>query len=331
MKKYIQFLLIISFLVACGQEKKEDAMNIEERIKFIEKKITKYDYEPLYQINVETMNCFEILINGFPVYTHNQNIPGIVKFNINSALLKSGKQNLEIVILPSYKNDNTQNEYLSNSDSFSLEIEQTAWDKYGSLEESKKILHYELEERDKLGEKIEYNNLKEYSQKILFDAKIPYELKGWNNSQDLSKIDKELLKEQVLSFYKKVIKSFEIKDYDNLNTLFLNADTEWYQSEYFSLNIIKKYQNKEGRKGKSISTIKSNSNVYELKMFLLDNYKLGFYCDNKVVRLEFAKGPNKGNSVFGYEDIDRNGLKRQIFIDMFLHIPKEKKELEIVR
>ena len=68
MKNKVLIILASISLSSCSsQGKKEDIMNVEKRISFIESKIKKNNYEPLYQINVETMNCFEVLINGFPV------------------------------------------------------------------------------------------------------------------------------------------------------------------------------------------------------------------------------------------------------------------------
>jgi len=338
MNKIFLTVILICNLVSCNsQEKKENTMNTEERILHISSKIKKYDYEPLYQIEIETLNNFEILINGFPVYTHNHLLPGTIRFNINSAILKSGDQNLEIRIYPGYNSQRIQNAYLSNNDSFFLKMEQTAW-KNGSLEEPKLIVNYELPKykSDNHGEPdhekpIDYSKQNLVIENFSFIAKVPYELEGWSESEDLSKIDREVLMNKVSNFYYAAIDAFKEKNYNYLNTLYLNADTEWYQSEYFSKEIIKKYQSKDGRKGKGISTTKANTTLYEQKIFSLKDAKIEFYCNNRVARLVQTLGPNKGNSAFGYEDIDQNGMKRQVFIDLFLHIPKGSKELEIIR
>ncbi|WP_089051771.1 hypothetical protein [Flavobacterium hercynium] len=312
-------------------------MSTEERITYISSKIKKYKDEPLYQIEIETLNNFEILINGFPVYTHNHLLPGTIKLNINPALLKSGSQNLEVKLYPRYNSQNIQNEFLSNKDSFILKMEKTSW-KDGSLEEPELIINYELPKykTDNHGEPdyekpIDYSKQNELIKNFNFTAKIPYELKGWSESEDLSKVDKEILMNKISNFYYTAIDAFKAKNYDYLNTLYLNADIEWYQSEYFSKETIRKFQSKEGRKGKSISTTKANTTLYEQKMFSQKDSKLELYCDNRVIRLVHSSGPNKGNSAFGYEDIDQNGMKREIFIDLFLHIPKGSKELEIIR
>lgn len=313
-------------------------MTTDERLSYISSKIKKYDYEPLYQIKVKTQNCYQILVNDFPVYTYFDKMGGKIGFNINSAILKSGIQTLQIKIYPSYNSQNIQNEYLTNKDFFSLEIEQTSWNKNGNLEKPKAILKYELpkyktnnNDEPDYEKPIDYSGQNQVIKEFTFTAEVPYELKGWSESEDLSKIDKEVLMNNISNFYYTAIDAFKEKNYDYLNTLYLNADTEWYQSEYFSKEIIKKYQSKEGRKGKAISTTKDNTSLYEQKMFSLKDAKIEFDCNNRIVRLVQSVGPNKGNSAFGYEDINQNGMKRQVFIDLFLHIPKGSRELEIIR
>ncbi|MBL4747108.1 MAG: hypothetical protein JKY08_12210, partial [Flavobacteriaceae bacterium] len=42
-----------------------------------------------------------------------------------------------------------------------------------------------------------------FEKTITFNATVPYELTGWSESQDLSKLDQEKLQKMVSSFYKK--------------------------------------------------------------------------------------------------------------------------------
>lgn len=313
MKKTAILFFASLILNSCQSQEKiqHKGMSTEERLKYIETKINKFEKEPLYQIKVKTNNCYQILINDFPVYTHFDKASGKVGFNINTAILKSGKQNLEIRVFPSYKNKEEQNQYLSNDDFFSLEIEQTQWNKDGSLEKPKSILSYEKPEKD-------YSNSKVYIEKIIFQATVPYQLEGWTESKDLSKIKD--IDDDVVAFYKKTIAAFENKEFDFFNTLYLKADTEWYQSEYFKKNTIEKYQNALYK------------NKFEsLFVYPLKNYKISFYCDNKVIRLENLSGRNKGNSAFTYEYVNNSDMKVVEWNNLFLHIPKGKTELEIIR
>lgn len=328
MKKLILTLVLSINLISCSsQEKKENKMNTEERLSYISSKIKKYDYEPLYQIKVKTQNCYQILVNDFPVYTYFDKMGGKIGFNINSAILKSGIQTLQIKIYPSYNSQNIQNEYLTNKDFFSLEIEQTSWNKNGSLEKPKTILKYELpkyktnnNDEPDYEKPIDYSKQNQVIQEFTFKAEVPYELKGWSKSEDLSKIDKEVLLEKVLQYYHKTIDAFENKDFDYFNTLYLKADTEWYQAQYFSENVRANYQ----------KALYQNS-LDSLEMLPLKKYKLSYYCNNTVVALESLSGHNKGNSMFSYQYVNNSGVKVVEWNNLFLHIPKGSKGLEIIR
>ncbi|KIA94524.1 hypothetical protein OA88_22070 [Flavobacterium sp. JRM] len=320
--------IFLFFLVNCNsQEKKENTMNTEQRISFIADKIKKYDYEPLYQIKVKTQNCYQILVNDFPVYTYFDKMRGKIGFSINSAILKSGIQTLKIKIYPTYNSQNIQNEYLTNKDFFSLEIEQTSWSKNGNLEKPETILKYELpkyktnnNDEPNYEQPIDYSKQNQFIKEFTFTAKVPYELKGWSESEDLSKIDKEVLLQNVLQYYHKTIDAFRDKDFDYFNTLYLKADTEWYQSQYFSESVRTKFQ-------KALYQNSFNS----LEMLPLKNYKLSYYCNNTVIALESLSGHNKGNSMFSYQFVNNSGAKVVEWNNLFLHIPKGSKELEIIR
>lgn len=105
-----------------------------------------------------------------------------------------------------------------------------------------------------------------------------------------------------------------------LYTLYLKADNEWYQSECFPLTTIEKYQN---------SLYKNN--FEGLSNYNLENFRVSFYCNNRIIALESLSGKNRGNSSFAYEYINNSGMKVAEWNNLFLHIPKGKTELEIIR
>lgn len=328
MKKIL--LLLICLIITNCNSQTQDKMTQNQRIDYLLPKVNKFSYEPLYQIEIHTLYCYKILLNGCPVYANFDKIPGTTKVNINSAILNSGEQNLEVQIFPAYNEKGLQKEFLDEQNSFSIKIERTAWNG-GILEEPEQIISFELPQKDENGYDIKYSQLKEYNKVIKFNAEVPYKLEGWLNSKDLSIIDKTVLKDKILKYYNNVISAFKNKDYDLLNTLYLKADAEWYQSEYFPKDIITKFQSSKGRKGKSISTTKSEVISYEQKIFPLDDFEVKLYANNRLVRLEPKKGYGRGNSLFGYEDTDKNGFNRKTYIDLLLHLPKGSDELEIIR
>jgi len=56
-----------------------------------------------------------------------------------------------------------------------------------------------------------------------------------------------------------------------------------------------------------------------------------FYANDRLVRLEPKEGFSRGESLLGYNDIDKNGTNRKTYIDMLLYIPKGTQSLQIIR
>ncbi|WP_168202397.1 hypothetical protein [Pedobacter sp. KBS0701] len=50
-----------------------------------------------------------------------------------------------------------------------------------------------------------------------------------------------------------------------------------------------------------------------------------------MVRLEPKQGVNRGESLLGYEDMDKSGMNKKTFIDMLLYIAKGTQSLKIIR
>ena len=68
MKKIAIIILATLILNNCqSQAKKENSMNIEERMNFIKSNIKKFDYEPLYRLKISTSLNYEIRLNDLSV------------------------------------------------------------------------------------------------------------------------------------------------------------------------------------------------------------------------------------------------------------------------
>ncbi|MBT2622258.1 hypothetical protein [Chryseobacterium sp. ISL-6] len=326
MTKFILTLLLTASLISCAQESKNKTMTAEQRIEYLSKKVQKFDNEPLYQLDIQSIFNFKVMVNGVPVYSNFDKIPGMTRVNINSSILKSGKQSIEVELYPGYDNNGTQKNFLENGENFILKVEKTAWNKDGSIKTPEEVLEFKNSDQN-----IDYSKLTEYKTSVNFEASVPYTIKGWEDGQDLSKLNQKDLELKVVSFYKNMVSAFKEKDYDYLNTIFLNADSEWYQAEYFPKDMITKFQSTKGRKGKSVSTTRANSDKYSQNVYPIENYVMKFYANNKIVRLEPKEGLNRGESLLGYDDIDKNGMNRKTFIDMLLYIPKGTDSLQIIR
>jgi len=326
----VKLIMVLLLTVICGggcaQEKKERAMSTTNRISYHSEKVRRFKDEPLYQLEVESLFSFSVLINGCPVYSNFDKIPGTARININPYILQSGQQQVTIELYPGYDDQGISKPFLEAGDKFTLKIEKTGWGKDGLLKEPEEIVYYKA-----VDEKEDLTKRTAYKTDISFTAIVPYQLAGWKNGQDLTRLDPQQLEEQVLGFYKEMIAVFETGDYDDLNARFLKADAEWYQSEYFSQDIISKFQTVKGRKGKSVATTFSNPKPNSLTFYALEDYIMKFYAEGRMVRLEPRKGVNRGESLLGYMDTDKNGMNRKTFVDMLLYIPKGETALQIVR
>ncbi|MDR6525515.1 hypothetical protein J2787_000885 [Chryseobacterium rhizosphaerae] len=50
----------------------------------------------------------------------------------------------------------------------------------------------------------------------------------------------------------------------------LNADNEWYCAEYFPKDVITKFQSTKGRKAKSVSTTRAESDIYSQNVYPIE-------------------------------------------------------------
>lgn len=326
MTKFIFPLLLTVSLNSCAQESQNKAMTAEQRIVYLSNKVQKFNNEPLYVLDVQSVFSFRVMVNGVPVYSNFDVIPGMARVNINSSILKSGKQNIEVELYPGYDPNGAQKLHLENGKNFILKVQKTGWNKDGSSKTPQDVLEFKNNDKS-----IDYSKLTEYKANLSFEASVPYNIKGWEEGEDLSALNQKDLALKVVNFYKNAVSALKEKDYDYLNTIFLNADSEWYQAEYFTKDIIRKLQSAKGRKGKSVSTTPANSDKYSQTVYPIENYTMKFYANNRVVRLEPKEGFSRAESLFGYEDTDKNGMNRKTFIDMLLYIPKGTQSLQIIR
>ncbi|KFF24940.1 hypothetical protein [Chryseobacterium vrystaatense] len=326
MRKIIFTVLLTASLSSKSQVQSVKTLTTNERIEFLSGKVQKFDKEPLYELDIQSLLSFRVMINGVPVYSNFDVAGGVARLNINSFILKSGKQNIEVELYPGYDHKGIQKNNLENGDKFILKVEKTGWDKKGSSETQQDILEFRNNDKN-----IDYSKLTEYKTNLIFDASVPYHSKGWEDGEDLSALNQKDLELKVAGFYKNMVSALKEKDYDYLNTVFLNADSEWYQAEYFSKETIAKLQSTNGRKGKSVSSAASTPGKYSRTVYPVENYIMKLYADNRVVRLEPKEGFSRGESLLGYEDVDKNGMHRKTFIDMLLYIPKGTQNLQIIR
>ena len=96
MKKLLLIASLFISLISCSQESKPKTMNIEITANTIVEKISKevkhYPKEPVYQLYVNNSLClYEVLVNDYPVGKMFEYEQEATPYEINDAILKSGK------------------------------------------------------------------------------------------------------------------------------------------------------------------------------------------------------------------------------------------------
>lgn len=163
-----------------------------------------YPVEPFYYLHVANILCsYEILVNDFPVYKYYKEGQMISPIDINWAINKSGPQTITCKLYPSP--DSVQGHVLTElPESAAMEIRlykrNLAIDTAFETEE-KVGLHQSATKPD--GSFIA-SGQKYYEYKFTFTAQVPYENKGWSESEDLRKINQDTLLVNAVEAYRQV-------------------------------------------------------------------------------------------------------------------------------
>lgn len=288
------------------------------------KTIKRYADEPLYYIYVNHEQCFfQVLVNDIPVFRYFIDGGIMSPIILNNYITHSGKQTITYRLYPQTKRTYGEGfNVLTPYTKFDVKLYvRNNADTVNSFDNQKLILTHNLatkaDKKTFIGEGKDY-----YEYSFNFEAKVPFELKGWEDSEDLSKIDsKTLLAKTVAAYqyYYNVIKNKETEAYYRLT--FANTIAQ-IKSEYWGIDDIN-----EGEK-EDQAFLKDTT----FKLEPLENYKLQLYGNGKVVCLEQTSADlrlQKRQSIWGKSKNEKGGTEAT-FIKLFLHIPKGKDTFEIL-
>ena len=305
------------FFSTCGQNKKQ----MKNRpIPQMYANAEKLDYKsmPNYYIEGYQSGCyFELYINGIMVFKHYRNV-GLSNHavNINQNILKSGPQQITIKLYPLGEIDGKNYNTIDPNDSFRLKI--------FSRDKNKpyKAFDYDFlkEHEVKIPTSVPY-----FEETITFNAEVPYELEGWSNSQNLKKMDQNVLEKEVLDFYKKYDDVIYNKDEQTWVDLIKNRELDYFRSVFYNDKKSEEY------KERIDSFLEIFDNDYK-KRYPLDKYEILFSDNGKIVTLKSVQ--RKGKSAFSY-GVEKN-INGQLQTGrasryLFLHKPKGSNKLEIIR
>lgn len=287
----IQLILFGLQLTSCAQKNEQSSMS---------RQIKQYENQPIYRLKIASSLSYIITINGITTATKNQNAGDDRWFLINNCIPVSGKQDIEVTILPKMNEKGTQHiPFLENNDFFELEIELTNLGK-----EPKVVYEYKLPQ-------INTANKSSYKFKDSFKAIIPYQLTNWKIGKDLTNIDSTWLKKEVLESYKTLKSYFEHQQGKQFVRLVDNGMYNIAQSAY--LDQLEYETMKTGK----VNFINEEPSVLEE----LDNYELIISANGKLVSLRRNDGYNLGEGVLRRKYIT-NGQEMVHIDDVVFYAPQ---------
>jgi hypothetical protein len=330
MKKITTILLIIVFyLTACSQQAekntksnliKDQEMNdtLITSKNFVEKvaqKVKHYEREPIWFYYIVNRSYYEIYTNDLPTQKYYGEGGLANRIEFNKSILKTGKQKIRIRIFPDDENAEL-------SFYFRVKIGYYFKDKprYDDHIITKEI-EFQKSDFKKTGENV-------YETTYEFEAEVPYENKGWSEGQDLRKYDPKELEKAVLAFYQKMWDIYNDKSkIDAQFPLIYNREVESAQSQYFDKNDIEE----------SLSFYLDPYNLEYFAMQPIENYKMVYYGDGKMVVLESTSMDKRFRGTIAiWAKIKFNGQEtvRSYLPDLYLYLPQGKSledGLEIIR
>lgn len=321
--KIIVLILIHISTYGCSQNLKNKLKEMtimeysEQTRDSLVNQLRRYDFEPNYQIAIDTKNSYEILVNDYLINCDYGSFKQWHEFFINWGILKSGKQRLQIRLYPEFIRGEVSKS-LKDEDYLKLTVSYFTWSNDNSgIDKKNEILSYELPKEDMYGNPISYSQKKELIINLEFEANVPYELKGWIDGMVFNKKDSLILKEKLVNIYNGYIYYYKNKMFDKIRNFSLYRSYEIAQSVYSD----------RGNFQKGYEDLKDE----DLNFLPLENYDIYFYGDGKMITLRRVDNRFLGDSPCIRTYTDDKGVKRFQFFDIFFYQPKGSDKLVLIR
>jgi hypothetical protein len=322
MKKTIILLLIVTHIVACGQEKKRD-MKTSQDIYLLDKQIKKYEEEPMYKMILSSSECsFAILVNDIPLYKFFGRSGGVgaTSIPINWNVEKSGKQKITVRMYPKYSETEKINQILGLNAGVKFSIEKEIDG------DDKTIFEFKTPFKDFDGKGnggFLYPSKTFYEETIYVDLKVPYELSVLDNAEILFTEDSkklEQLEKEVLAKYNEIRDIYMTGTKEELANVNYNKEKRLAQQMYLNEAEIK-----DGWDNDYQFRTDSNLDFFDLKP--IEKYEMKFYAEGKIITLE--KTNNKKSALWGGFKRKDKEVVTTTYISLYLYRPIGSNKLEI--
>lgn len=292
MKFPLYCLLLMVPFSACGQSKGTGETNRSE---------------PVYRLRVKSSLSYAIQVNGITVATKNQNAGNTRWFLINNSIPTSGKQELDITILPAMTNDGTNHlGFLGDvgyDHVFSLTIERT--DGPGSAAAPAVIYQYDLPEGD-------YSGQETFVHQATFEADVPYELDDWREGKTFEAADSVTLKTAVMEFYDQLKYHYEHREGTAYVERIEKGMRHLAQGAYYEHDAFERLkQNKINFIDKQPRTLMA-----------IDSCRLEISANGKLLSLRRIDGYNSGEGMLRRK-YTKNGRETVHVDDIWLYVPQD--------
>ncbi|WP_347217732.1 hypothetical protein [Chryseobacterium sp.] len=290
-RNYIVLLLLAIGTLGCS--------NTSNNTKEIKMGVKTETNQLMYELAIDARGCyFEVYINDVPVYFHYNVGATAFRLPVNSFIPKSGEQRISLKMFSV-----VEGKPFPSGAEVSLKI-----DEYpkGEARERKTKFSYKTPS-------LESKNSGNFADEKSFVANVPYELTDWSQGIDLSKEDHTVIMKELEKKYMEYTDAFKSADLSKYKELTKLRQDNIFTSMYYSK------EQREQTESVYVSGIQNN----KVRFFPLENYKVAFYGNGRLVGLQ-KKGDAPG--VF----ID-NEDEKEAFMEYILFYRKNKNApLEIV-
>ncbi|WP_062055689.1 hypothetical protein [Aquimarina longa] len=315
-------------LISCAQDHKKN--NMKRPIEQLYSNVDSLDYEtmPQYYIEGYQSGCFyEIYINGILRFKHYENV-GLMNHStpINDLILQSGTQKVTVKLFPLGKIGDQEFTTIDADAKFRLKIfKRDKKQPYEALGYDVVKEYFAPTVSGERGDAFLNAGVPYYEETFTFEAEVPYELKGWSESQVLTKLDQKELEEEILDFYNEYDDIIQKQDEEKWVGMVKKRELEYLKSVHYN----------DSKNHKIRRRVDHSINIFDTELvhnIPLDEYEIIFGGDGKVVTLKSVE--RLGMSAYSFaQNKNRNGkrAKARTSYYLFLHKPKGSNKLEIIR
>lgn len=259
--------------------------------------------QPEYWIFIHSSNCsYTATINDMPIYSDfNDGSMKSLSFPLNPLLPASGNYGLKLTLLPKQDDKFKLASKIEKNSSIQVKISRTVGKAEKTVLDEKFI--------------IKEDGLPYLEKTFNFNAEVPYSLTGWSKGSDLQKENGDQLKKEVADFYQNMMHLYEKREIAKISKIYSSRQLENAKALYLS-----------AKEDTEKSIAKLGEEVTRVQKFRLEDYKLQFYANGKVVGLVRTDGEFLGKSAF-------LGLTEEKFFiySLLLHRPKPGASLAVIR